>query len=123
MARREPLDLAGVMFGAAPDDGSDWCYVKDCARAIALLQTAPSLRHRVYNVGSGIATRNRELVAIGRRLVPDADLPPFEGSPAPPPVAALDVTRLRDDTGYAPLFSVEAGLADYLAWLRDGNPH
>ncbi len=35
------------------DDAIDLCYVRDCGRALALLATAASLRHRTYNVGSG----------------------------------------------------------------------
>jgi len=119
VARRKPLDLTGVAWGAAPDDGADWCYVRDCGRAIALLATAKTLAHRVYNVGSGVATRNGDFAAAARRLVPDAQLGNYAVSAAPPPVAALDITRLAVDTGFAPRFDVASGLADYLAWLAD----
>jgi UDP-glucose 4-epimerase len=108
-----------VSWGAAPDDGADWCYVKDCARAIVLLATAPALAHRVYNVGSGTATRNGDFAAAARRLVPDAQLGDYAVSAAPAPIAALDITRLATATGFAPRFDVETGLADYLAWLAD----
>jgi UDP-glucose 4-epimerase len=118
-ARGRALDLEGVWWGAAPDDGADWCYVKDCARAIALLATAPALAHRVYNVGSGLATRNGDFAAAARRLVPDAQLGAYAVSASPAPIAALDITRLATDTGYAPRFDAESGLADYLAWLAD----
>ena len=36
---------------------------------------------------------------------------------------ALDIARVGAATGYAPRFSLEAGLGDYLAWLRAGHPH
>jgi UDP-glucose 4-epimerase len=105
------------------DDGIDMCYVKDCARAIALLQTAPTLRHRTYNVGSGRATTNREVVAAIRRLLPGARVELAEGR-APGGSAAdayLDITRLREDTGFAPAYDVERGVADYLGWLQAGH--
>jgi UDP-glucose 4-epimerase len=116
-AHRRPLDLQGVWWGTAPDDAADWCYVKDCGRALALLATAPRLAHRIYNVGSGVATRNGEFAAIARRLVPDAPLGDYAVSADPAPARALDIARLATDTGFAPRFSAEAGLADYIAWL------
>lgn len=118
-ARRRPLDLDGVAWGAAPDDAADWCYVKDCGRALALLATAPRLAHRIYNIGSGVATRNGEFAAIARRLVPDAPLGDYAVSAQPAPARALDIARLAADTGFAPRFTAETGLADYLAWLAD----
>ncbi|MGP3957785.1 NAD-dependent epimerase/dehydratase family protein [Nonomuraea sp. 3N208] len=117
----------GITPAGAPmraGDGIDMCYVKDCARAIALLQLGERLRHRTYNVGSGRLTTNGEVSAAIKRLVPDArvDLP--EGrSPgaAGAPGVWLDITRLREDTGYEPAYDTDRGVADYLAWLRAGN--
>ena len=34
----------------------------------------------------------------------------------------FDITRVREDTGFGPAFGLEAGIADYIAWLRAGNP-
>jgi UDP-glucose 4-epimerase len=127
VVRDQPIDLTGVQWGAGPDDGGDWCHVGDCARGIALLQTAPALRHRIYNVSAGVATRNRELVAIARALAPAArtwaSLPESVGATPPPAVLALDLARIRADTGYAPRFTAATGIADYLAWLAAGNDY
>jgi UDP-glucose 4-epimerase len=101
------------------DDAIDLCYVKDCGRAIARLQLADRLNHRTYNVSSGRATSNSEVVAAIRSVVPDARLSVTPSSSSWPP---LDITRLRADTGYSPEYDVERAVADYLAWLRAGNP-
>jgi UDP-glucose 4-epimerase len=100
-------------------DGIDLCYVNDCGRALALLQLADRLRHRTYNVGSGRLTTNAEVITAIKKVVPDArvDLP--EGRDAPG--IHLDITRLREDTGFEPAYDTERGVADYLAWLRAGN--
>jgi UDP-glucose 4-epimerase len=117
-ATRVPLDLSGIPWATGADDGVDWCYVKDCARALALLQTAPALRHRVYNVASGQATRNRAFVAAARAIAPDAPAMELPASAAPAlPALVLDIARLRDDTGYVPQWSVVDGMRDYIAWL------
>lgn len=139
-----PRDPHGALFFAAPElvhaaangtepdlstlhapvyakDSIDLCYVKDTGRAIALLQLAGRLNHRTYNVASGRATTNAEIVAAIKRVVPDArvDLP----TGGPSRQAHLDITRLRQDTGYQPEYDTERATADYLSWLRAGNEH
>lgn len=137
-----PLDPHGPLFFAAPElvkaaatgtppelgtlaphveDSIDLCYVKDCGRAIALLQLADRLNHRTYNVSSGRATSNAEVIAAIRTVVPDAaiDLPTGGATER----SWLDITRLQRDTGYHPAYDTERAVADYLAWLRAGNEY
>jgi UDP-glucose 4-epimerase len=124
IAKRIPMDLGRLAWGSAPDDGFDYTYVKDCAEALALLATAPSLRHRMYNVGSGAGTTNRDFVTAARKLAPQADLGlpgAFYDRTEAPPGASLNLARLKEDTGYAPRFDVVDGVSDYLAWLSAGN--
>lgn len=103
--------------------GIDLCYVRDCGRAIAMLASADRLRHRVYNVASGRATTNAEVADALRKSVPDAALDLVDEHD--PRLAGqdlwLDITRLREDTGYRPRYDIEAAVADYVAWLRTGN--
>jgi UDP-glucose 4-epimerase len=56
------------------DDGSDLCYVADCARAIALVQCAETLHHSTYNIGSGRPTTPAQVRDALRRIVPGAVL-------------------------------------------------
>ncbi|WP_043726958.1 NAD(P)-dependent oxidoreductase [Kutzneria sp. 744] len=104
---------------ARSGDAIDLCYAKDCGRALALLQTADRLDHRTYNVSSGRATTNAEIIAAIKKVVPDAEVDLPDGGQVFPP---LDITRLRKDTGYQPEFDTERAVADYLSWLRAGNP-
>lgn len=116
-------DLAGGRGGIPyAEDESDMCYVKDCARGIQLLQLAPSLAYRVYNVGAGRATRNAELVAAVNAAVPGAQISIPEGrGPQARPSAYMDIGRIQQDTGYAPQYDVHKAIADYAGWLRS-NP-
>lgn len=105
------------------EDGIDMCYVKDCARAIAVLQTAARLNHDTYNVGNGYATTNGQVATAIRAVVPEARASLHEGhDPAGPGEAIyLDTTRLREDTGFRPAYDVERAVADYVGWLRAGH--
>src|SRR5207247_10676215 len=72
-----PPSFEDVFFGNE-DDAVDLLYIKDMARAIALLQTAQKLQYNVYYVASGTVTHNREIVKAVKRAAPDfkVDLPP-----------------------------------------------
>lgn len=98
-------------------DAIDLLYVKDCARAIARLQTADRLAHSTYNVGSGRATSNAEVVAAIKRVVPNAVLPLEPGVSPHGTVAYLDTTRLQADTHFEPEYDLDGALADYVSWL------
>jgi UDP-glucose 4-epimerase len=116
-------DLSNLYAPPYAGDGSDFCYVKDCGRAIALLQTAEKLNHRVYNVSSGRVTTNQQLIEAIRAVIPGAgvELPEGRNPQYPGPNLYLDITRARADVGYEPEYDVERAVADYVAWLRAGN--
>jgi UDP-glucose 4-epimerase len=109
---------------AHAEDGIDICYVKDCGRAIALLQTAPKLRHPTYNVASGRPTTPGQVAGAIRAVIPDAkiNLPQGRDPNGSGEDIYLDITRLQEDTGYRPAYDLERGIADYIDWLRAGNP-
>jgi UDP-glucose 4-epimerase len=123
-ARGTAPDFSALRSPAYADDGFDMCYVKDGARAIALLQLAPRLSGRTYNIASGRVLTNREVAAAVRMVVPDARVELPEGrSPAGSGQGiSLDISRLRQDTGYRPAYDTETAVADYIAWLRAGHP-
>lgn len=106
-ARGEPITM--------PSDSAlaDWTYAADAARAAWLALTAEHLHHRLYNVG----TERRpvgEFTQAMRKLLPRAGIATSDEEPIDNPHPPLDSSRLRTDLGFAPKFSFEAGLADYL---------
>ncbi len=127
-----PSRLAhAAVAGAPPDysrgvpfaeDTGDVCYVKDCAQGIKLVQLTENLGYRIYNVSSGLAVSNQRLVDAVKAVKPGADLPLQAGKgPAYKENSYLDMTRARDDLGFENQFTPESAMADYIAWLEDGN--
>jgi nucleoside-diphosphate-sugar epimerase len=122
-----PPYISAVLRGEKPqplyaDDGGDNSYAPDAGRAIALLTTAETLRHTTYNVSAGRPSTNRELVDALQAITPGLQLdllPGRQNGPGADPY--LDITRLTQDTGFAPAFDVAAAVADYVAWRAD-NP-
>jgi UDP-glucose 4-epimerase len=116
-------DLSALHSPAYADDGIDLCYVKDCGRAIALLQLSEQLSYRTYNVAAGRATTYAEIAAAIRKVIPDAQIQLADGRDRSGPGhdAYLDITRIHQDTGYRPAYDAERAVADYTGWLRAGN--
>ena len=106
-------------FDAIPAaDSHDYCYVKDCARGLVALQTAPSLPHRIYNVGWGRATSNAEIADAVRKVIPNADLRLGSGPAKTQPDPYMTLDQMTRDTGYKPQYDTASAIADYIAFLR-----
>lgn len=119
----ETLDRTPSSTPVYAEDGGDLCYVKDCGRAIALVQTAEKLHYPTYNVGSGRVTTNREVLAAIEKVIPNAPIT-LAGGHNPHgagEVPYLDIARIHEDTGYRPAYDIERGVADYIGWLRAGH--
>jgi UDP-glucose 4-epimerase len=121
--RGTPPDFSALLAPAYADDGIDLCYARDCGRAIAMLQVAERLSHRTYNVASGRLTTYADLAAAIREIVPAAqiELPGGRAPGGPGNDMYLDITRIREDTGYEPAYDTGRAVADYIGWLRDGH--
>ena len=104
-------------------DGGDLVYVRDCGRAIAMLQLTDRLRYRTYNVSGGRVTTNAELAAAIGEVIPRARLGLHDGRGTGwlGRDIYLDISRLHEDTGFRPGYDTTAAVADYIGWLRSGN--
>ena len=115
-----PADFGGSLTGAPyENDRSDYAYVKDIATGIQKLQLAPSLGHRVYNIGSGRADSYGEVAAAVKKVIPGSQIQLQSGSSGrgkANPVA--DISRIGEDVGYAPEYTLETAIAEYLEWLK-----
>ena len=105
------------------EDGFDVSYIKDTSRAIALLQTAKTLKYDTYNIGSGRPCRNKEILSAIRKVIPDFNVELREGyNPAGPGQATyMDISRLYQDIGFQPEYNIDTSVADYISWLKAGN--
>jgi|ABEF01.1.fsa_nt_gi UDP-glucose 4-epimerase len=118
--------VPGPLPGRRPDPKEDdevpSAYVKDCARAAQILQLAPSLEHRSYNIAGGVRQTAGDFAAAVRAAVPGAEIS-LEPSTTPGARtnAYLDISRIRGEFGFEPAYSVAAGVDDYFGWLRAGN--
>lgn len=107
-----------VVLRGSLDRVRDLVYVDDAARAVVECALNPSTRGRVINIGTGSAITVRELIdalcdALGR---PVGTLDVIEADPTPgdPHYSVADTARLKELTGFAANYSLEAGLARFV---------
>lgn len=138
LERHGPMSLASrivedpaagrpVTVPVGGEQRDDLIYVKDVARATADVTLHPApLRHRVYNVGSGVGVTLRDLAAAVRAELPGAEI---EIGPGLDPMrfgvsyyAVMDCSRLAAELGFRPAFGLADGVRDYIQLLGPPQP-
>jgi nucleoside-diphosphate-sugar epimerase len=105
-----------------PEAGTPVLYVRDAARGLAALATAPSVPRRVYHLSTGLATV-QDLLRIARSRVPNAQLT-FNTDPQLGPVSKisanwdLSIEAAEQDLGWRPSFTIESMADDLIATAR-----
>ena len=108
------------------DEGHDFIYVRDCARAHGLIHCAEKLRHDLYNIGFGKHQTLGEVARALEKIMPDTKITLASGVSTITKTAfdidaALDNTRIAEEFGYVPEYDLEKGLAALAAWVKDGT--
>lgn len=113
IARHEALDIA---FG---EEKGDWLYVKDAVKALLLLLGADSVPQVAYNIMGGLYTV-REAMAVAQRVEPAARISFRDAAKASdnPYPLSYDDSAARRDLGWAPDYSLEAGIREHIAIVR-----
>jgi nucleoside-diphosphate-sugar epimerase len=105
---------------ALRDEQRDFLYIGDVGRAVTAI-TLSDVRGAV-NVGSGVATSVERLAQLLGELTGRRDLLDLVGSRVAqgrdPVRIVADITRLRQDVGFTPTVSLEAGLLSSVEWWK-----
>jgi UDP-glucuronate 4-epimerase len=114
--RREPIREGGGDFTAS------FTYIADVVDGLIAAATAPELRHDTYHLGHGINFTARQAADAVRKACPDAVIELGGGTEPWTTFTAirgpLAGPRLRDDTGFAPKFTLDAAVKAYADWMR-----
>lgn len=97
----------------------DFLHVDDLAAALA--EVAQGNLQGPVNIGSGKPLAVKELAASLGRLLGKQKLLKFGAlpyRPGEPGFVVADITRLKENTSWAPRFDLESGLADAVNWWR-----
>lgn len=97
----------------------DYTDVRDVARAYLTLALAPTHRHDLYNVATGIAHTGHEVLtaitaALGRPI-PPLVTDPSRLRPNDPPRITGNAHRLHTEYGWTPTIDYRQSITDYIA--------
>ncbi len=107
---------------ADPDTARDYVYVDDVCEAYLLAARRPTAElGAVYNVGTGVQTTLRGVVEIARRVLEVTAEPNWGSMPSrswDAPVWVSDSRKIREQLGWEPRHSLEAGLRLTADWFN-----
>lgn len=96
----------------------EYIYAADIGRAVDCAATCTKPSHTTFNVGTGVSTSFDELIAAVKAKLPALKVEIGEGKPPPSRTQHLDLSRARQQLGWSPTFTLEAGIEDYIAEMR-----
>jgi nucleoside-diphosphate-sugar epimerase len=122
---RAALDKTDVKLDTGGEHRRDFTYIEDTVKGIVAVYLADHLSSTVYNISSGKSYLLSEVISILKKLVPDANLqiggglmevnhPQVENSYRGP----LDIGRATTEVQFAPSYTLEEGITEYVSWLR-----
>jgi UDP-glucose 4-epimerase len=118
------LALAGQTLGIYGDGSQrrDFIYIDDAVAALMSLGATASSAGRAYNVGTGIGTRFIDMAraivaAVGSGRIQFTDWPRLAQQIETGDFIA-DISRLRRETGWSPVISLDEGLQRTVSYYR-----
>ena len=117
------LGKVGRILPAVKGKG-EWLYVKDAARALVLAcERQEKSGYLVVNIGTGVLSTERDLIAAIREAVPAAKFE--EVTPAgpvhrsPERFQPYDLALARKALGYEPRYDLRSAMQDYVSEIRE----
>lgn len=116
LAGKEIHETGGADFGAA------YTYVEDVAGGLLAAFESDKLSRPIYHLSCGRNVMTPEVAAAVRKAVPGCAI---ELGPGMAPWTdhtrmrgPLAGSRLQEDTGFTPRYSIEEGIATFADWMR-----
>ncbi|HUW57664.1 MAG TPA: NAD-dependent epimerase/dehydratase family protein [Planctomycetota bacterium] len=99
----------------------DFTYVKDTAHGFVLATLAAEARNEVFNITRGEARSLLEFAEILKRHFPDLRMVVQPHEAHRPRRGTLDISKARELLGYCPLYPLEEGIAETVAYVVNGT--
>jgi UDP-glucose 4-epimerase len=98
------------------DAVTDWLYIKDAVNSLILAGEADLPGERIYNIG-GSSHSVREVAQIVGCLLPNSNIR-LEAKKTFPWPPAYDCAAAQTELGYAPAFTIEEGIKDFIQEVK-----
>lgn len=106
------------MFGDG-DTKRDYTYIDDIIDGVVRCVDTP-FDYEIFNLGESHTTELRELIALlEKHLGMEAIIERHPNQPGDVPITYADITHAKGQLGYNPSFSMDEGIARFVAWYKD----
>lgn len=106
------------MFGDG-DTKRDYTYIDDIIDGVVRCVDTP-FDYEIFNLGESHTTELRELIALlEKHLGMEAIIERHPNQPGDVPITYADIRHAKEQLGYNPSFSMDEGIARFVAWYKD----
>ena len=109
--------LEGLRLERGGDQKLDFSYVEDVARGVVLLYKATDLKHKVFNIATGLGNTVGKVAELAQECTHFPVTVEIGPGKMMPRCEALDITRAMEELGYRPHYSLQEGMKLYADWL------
>ena len=99
------------------DQKLDFTYVEDAAQGVVLLYKARNLKHKTFNIATGVGTNIRRVTELAQKYSHFPSKVEIGPGKLLPRSEALEITRAQEQLGYEPKYTLENGIKLYADWL------
>jgi UDP-glucose 4-epimerase len=104
------------------DEKNDLIYTKDVARGLVKLCLAENLGHHLFHLGTGIGSTLDDFARAIRTIFPEARYkigPRLVRAGRANYQSVFDISLIRKEISFEPVYSLEAGIKDYVQTVKD----
>lgn len=113
------LALAGQPLVVYFRQARDFVHVDDVSRSIVAALESARGGLRIYNIATGVSTNIETLAQIVALTADDTTTVDLSMAGRPGDSYVADVTRAKDELGYAARIELRQGVRSYLEWLKE----
>jgi nucleoside-diphosphate-sugar epimerase len=110
--------LEDLQMDKGADQKLDFTYIEDAARGTALLYQAKVLKHKIYNIATGVPNSVGKVAQLAQKYSKfpvTVELGPGELMQR---AEALDISRAKEELGFEPRYNIEEGVQRYAKWME-----
>lgn len=110
--------LEGLQMDKGADQKLDFTYIEDAGRGTALLYQAKALQHQIFNIATGIPNSVGRVAELAQKYSDFSVKVELGSGELMQRCEALNISRARQELGFEPQYTLEAGIQKYAEWLR-----
>ncbi len=110
--------IEGLASEQGADQELDFTHVEDAARGVVLLFNADNLKHRLFNIATGIPHSVGEVIELTMKYTHFPVKVQIGPGTLMPRCNALNIERAKEELGFEVKYSLDSGVRQYADWIK-----